>query len=1050
MNIEIISASAGSGKTYRLATVLEEALSDGSARPEAVLATTFTRKAAAELQERARRRLLEDGRIADAERLGAARIGTVNSVCGRIVTDFAFELGLSPELDVLDENAEEEAVRRSLSHVITSKDLRIVEDLASRLPKKTAFSPGWDWQDHVNSVIRLARTNRIGPARFDECARRSAREIIGLLGKPLPRGEDPAATIKAALKAFMVQAERSGDVTKTTAGVKRKCLEVIKRLDSGGKLSWQDWHRLSTLSPAKALVDAAEPIREAGARHHGDPRLHRDLADAITLVFDLARRALDAYRKQKDELGVIDFVDQECLALDALTRPDVRRRLKGELDLVLVDEFQDTSPIQLAVFLKLAAIAKRSVWVGDQKQCIFGFRNADPVLMDGAIEAILGDEDPETLSESWRSRPELVGVTSDMFAKAFPRHDIPPERVRLEPHHKDEPSGLGPILERWLLAKKNQDIQAASLATAVRDFLASPENRVRDRETGKARAAKPGDIAILCRTNRTCSRVADCLASAGLRASLARAGLIATPEARIVLAGLRLWSNPGDTLAAAEMGRFLQYPEDPDGWLSAILARPGKGAFNQFDTVKSVLDRAKDQESVSLEALDVLDAVIEATDVRRLCARWGEGANRLANLDMLRAAGVTYLSGCGSRGTAPTVTGLINHFAALGDGETDARASTSDENAVVVSTWHKAKGLEWPVVVLYGIDKETERLPLGVNVGSDVDGTRLDDPLAGRWIRYWPNPYQGATKKTQFHGLVADSEPATQADVRERRETLRLLYVGWTRARDRVVVAGKPEAMHKGGMFAELADDEGSVLREPDEADPKWCGRDVKVRLAELSDPVTVKATPDPAYDPSGPVDHPPAWASPSSVESRGQVTEEVHLGDSFAVQGSPDVVSLGNAVHGFLAADWPGTDRPARLAMATGLLSRWGVGGALEPEALLDMADRLHKWAETHWPGATWRREWPLLHRLANGTKVRGESDLVLETSDGLVVIDHKSFHGGGKAFAGKAAGFAGQLASYAAALEAATGKSILGMYIHMPLLGTIFKVSPVESSQD
>ena len=1050
MNIEIISASAGSGKTYRLATVLEEALSDGTVRPEAVLATTFTRKAAAELQERARRRLLEDGRIADAERLGAARIGTVNSVCGQIVTEFAFELGLSPELDVLDEYAEEEAVRRALSHVITPKDLRLIEDLASRLPRKTPFSAGWDWQDHVNSVIRLARTNRIEPERFGKCASRSVEEIVGLLGKPLAKGKNADARLETALKNFLGQEERSEDTTKKTAGAAMLCRQALTRMGSGRNLTWQVWSKLSTLSPGKAVDDDAEPIRELAANHHLHPRLHRDLTEAITLVFDLARRALDAYRIQKEELGVIDFVDQECLALDALALPEVQERLKGELDLILVDEFQDTSPIQLAVFLKLAGIAKRSVWVGDQKQCIFGFRSADPVLMDGAIEAILGDEEPETLSESWRSRPELVRVTSDVFARAFPRHDIPPERVRLEPHHKDEPTGLGPILERWFLEKTNQGIQAASLATAARDFLSSGKNLVRDPATGAARAVRPNDVAILCRTNNTCSLVADHLASAGLRASLARDGLFAMPEARIVLAGLRIWSDPGDTLAAAELGRILQYPADPDEWLKEILAHPGKEAFGTMETVKRVRERAKEQGTASLGILDILDGVIEATDVRRLCARWGEGTNRLANLDVLRAAAITYLSGCESQGTAPTVTGLINHMTTMGEGGTDARASTQDENAVVVSTWHKAKGLEWPVVVLYEVHKEPGRLPLGVNVASDVERTRLEDPLAGRWIRYWPNPYQSSTKRTRFHELVADSDPGRFADERERRETLRLLYVGWTRARDRVVVAGKPGAMNKEGMFGELADDKGPVLQEPDEDNVKWCGRDVKIRWAEASNPVAVKPTPDPTFEPSGPVDHHPAWASPSSVESQGQVKEEVRLGDPLATQGPPDLVSLGNAVHGFLAADRPEMERPARLAIATGLLDRWGVGGVLEPEALLDAGDRLQQWVESRWPGVTWRREWPLQQRLTSGTIVRGTADLVLETPDGYVVIDHKSFPGGHDAALEKAAGFAGQLGAYASALSAATGKSVTGIYVHLPLVGVIVSLDEAGDKGD
>src|SRR5204862_4090544 len=128
-----------------------------------------------------------------------------------------------------------------------------------------------------------------------------------------------------------------------------------------------------------------------------------------------------------------DFVDQEALALELLRREDVRAALQGQLDLVLVDEFQDTSPLQLAIFLELASLARQSVWVGDQKQAIYGFRGTDPALMDAVIESLTAiSTDPElvlaaveavgkhakleTLSVSYRSRPELVHLTSDVFA----------------------------------------------------------------------------------------------------------------------------------------------------------------------------------------------------------------------------------------------------------------------------------------------------------------------------------------------------------------------------------------------------------------------------------------------------------------------------------------------------------------------------------------------------------------------------------------------------------------------------------------------------------
>ena len=109
--IEIIAASAGSGKTYRLAKILGEALAEGEARPENVVAVTFTIKAAAELEERVRQSLVEKGRTEDAHRMAVARIGTVHAVCSNLIRDFAFDLGVAPELEVLDDVASRKALK---------------------------------------------------------------------------------------------------------------------------------------------------------------------------------------------------------------------------------------------------------------------------------------------------------------------------------------------------------------------------------------------------------------------------------------------------------------------------------------------------------------------------------------------------------------------------------------------------------------------------------------------------------------------------------------------------------------------------------------------------------------------------------------------------------------------------------------------------------------------------------------------------------------------------------------------------------------------------
>ncbi|MEO6028494.1 MAG: UvrD-helicase domain-containing protein [Candidatus Binatia bacterium] len=1052
--IEIISASAGSGKTYRLASVLNDAIATGSARPDAVLATTFTNRAAAELKERTRTRLLQAGRVEDAHRLGAARIGTVNAVCGRLVADFSFELGLAPDLRVIDERAAAVALRQAMSRVVTADETEQLADVKRR------FDDEWDWQRDVERIVTLARANRVGADAFEACAARSIEGLLALFGEPEADGTALEAALADGLTRFADEVDFAVDTTKKTKEALDKAKTILGKIRRGLPLQWADWWRAEALDVGMKSRAVALAAKTAGTAHDRHPGLRADLRTTCGLVYAIAARTLQAYEQYKRAWGAIDFTDQEVFALQLLDRPEARARLRGELDLVLVDEFQDTSPLQLAIFLRLADIATRSVWVGDQKQSIFGFRGTDPALMDAAVDTILAGAEPETLAQSWRSRPELVALTSDVFARGFGRDGVPESRVRLVASSSEEPAALGPVVERWRLPAKNLSEDPAYLAAAVRDLLVDPDVRVRDRATGEARALRPGDVAVLCYQNSTCAHLARELAALGVRAVLARAGLTRTPEALLVLAGLRLFVDAQDTLATAELARLVAYPASGDEWLGDLMTRPAREAFAELDVVRRIAAaRAAEPHAGALAAFD---AVLEAVEARERCLEWGDSAFRLANLDALRAHAVTYVSLCASGGRGCTPAGLVAAFVDLEASGLDARAVVAQDDAVVVSTWHSAKGLEWPVTVLFDLDRDPYFTALGVQVVADRPGFDLAEPLAERWVRYWPQPYHPMQRKTPFHQRLLEAPETAAVREREERQAMRLLYVGWTRARDRVVLAGRPTLPK--GMIAQLKDADGSLLlaEAPNPIDTPcaevvWAGRPVTLRVRDAVPlpPVGRDVTPGLGYAARGPESHPLAVVVPSDMlrplAATGADGVEVDVatvaagltveryGDRLILSGDPEMQILGDAIHGFLAADRPTLDTDERRDIARGILARWGVAFALQPDDLLRASDRLRAWVDARFPGAIWHREWPLLHRQPNGTIVRGTADLVIEHAGGYAVIDHKSFPGSAEQAAVRAVGFAGQLAAYASAVTAATGRPVTGCFVHLPVLGAM-----------
>jgi len=1038
--IEIISASAGSGKTHRLSEILEKAVRSKAVRPDAIIATTFTIKAAAELRERVRRRLLEAGLAEEAQQLNAAILGTVNSVCSRLVTDFAFYLGMSPELRVLDEEMADRALRRALFGAINRESDQTVARLTQSFDK-------WSVENHITRVVELARANGLGPAGLAASRDRCLAELDDILPAPLKSAAKLESDLKEAIQAFLKHVDRGEDMTDKTSKCADKVCRFLAALRPGQMPPWQDWQGLTKLDTGAKSKAAAAPVIALAASHNRHPQFHADVKDSVKTVFDLAALALESYAAYKRERGLIDFVDQECHSLALLKMPEVQAHLRGKLDLILVDEFQDTSPIELAIFLELAAIAKRSVWVGDQKQSIFAFRGSDPELMNSAIDKILEGADPETLPKSWRSRPELVRLTSELFARAFPRHGIPENRVRLKPALTDaeEPAGLGPIIERWpprVEGTSNKDKRAASLAAAIKEFLSDKTIKVRDKETKKARPVEPKDIAVLCRMNATCVLVAQSLAQVGIKCALSRTGLMKTPEARLLLSALRLWSDPNDALSAAEIARLLEYPDKPERWLRALLEKKGQdaAAFTDVPAISRIREESVKERS-QLGVLGAFDRIAELLAVRDVCRRWGNAPDRLANVNVLRAYAVGYTEFASEEGAGMTPAGLAAFLTGLDDGKNDRQAFSPDRDAVIVSTWHKAKGLEWPIVVLYELDFEFNRQVPDIHIATDVKKISLDDPLARRWIRYWPNPYN-ARAKAEYHDLVRSHKAFAVYEGIEKRESLRLLYVGWTRARDRVVLTCK-EGKFTEGVFEEFHDGTSPLLSEPGNGKVHWAGRDIEVasRSPLAIEPAPIRQKAEPTYVTTGPAEFAPAWARPDLSNMKWEAGEPEILGDPISLSGKPEMINVGSAIHGFLAADRKEYPKEARLEMADGLLKRWGVVKALKADDLLEISDRLTKWVSSKWPSAKWHREQPIYQRLDPGSVSYGVSDLILETIEGVVIIDHKAYPGN----IGRSKEFAllhvGQIQTYANSVFLARGSNAIHKYIHLSLISTMIE---------
>ena len=1073
-NITFISASAGSGKTHRITEVIEDHLSKGSCRPDGLIATTYTVKAAQELRERVRRRLYNSGHPALAERLHESLMGTVHGVCGQLLQRFAFEAGISPRIEILSEEDAASLLVQAIETAVDFDALNRLQRLADILGQKNTQTFEYSWKKQVRGLLDAARANDFSPASLADMGRLSVDELLAFL--PAPTTDNLDEQLAAAIKSAIDRISKNGDETKTTADYVELLQDTLRALEAR-RLPWSDWIKLGKKQPGKKSQAEAVAVTALTVRVETHPQLREHIRDYTMLLFSMAQISLTEFQRLKEERGLLDFSDLEQRAFHLLRdQAHVRETFGRELDLLVVDEFQDTSPLQLALFMQLAALARETVWVGDVKQAIYGFRNSDPELIKAIVDQVrkVGTL-AEPLAKSWRSTPELVRLASALFVPAFEKSlNLPAKEVQLE-SQRASISASQPSLEFFELSsgqfnkgngalkKLTNDQRAATLADGIVQLLGRGETLiVQNRQNREQfRPAELRDIAVLCRTNQAAATIAEKLTQRGYAVTLSQDGLLATPEARLALACLRRLADPTDSLASAEIVA-LEAAQQPEEWLESRLEyvtrhrqeteRIGNDRWglegNFVHAAIVALEQARARLNV-LSPSEALDVALHNGGVFATVSAWGatttRALQRRANLESLRAIAAKYEQASAKNHTPATIASFLYWCDFLADSEKDLKATDEQVNAIFVSTYHQAKGLEWPVVIC--TDLNTEPWPrLWEIIVTPVDPAKpfdLNQPLANRRLRFWPWPFGQQETGIPLQTNVAAGDIGQAAARKAVEEELRLLYVGLTRARDLLVLVREKDQPTPwlDGLQAQWLQPGNGQLILPDKTT-------IGLQTLQLTPPAEVAAAKTDshyAWFPAPLQSTPklPARLTPSRQPQvpGSRVGKIIDVGSRLPFSGALEEADLGDALHAIFAAEFVNPDHAKRLENIQRILRGYNLGDQINSEDVLQMVERLRACLGQQFQPKQVLVEIPIATTNEIGQRVEGFIDMLVETSNGWILIDHKSFPGKRSEWSAEAVSYSGQLALYREALNKLK-LPVTSVWIHFAVGGGLVEV--------
>ena len=754
----------------------------------------------------------------------------------------------------------------------------------------------------------------------------------------------------------------------------------------------------------------------------------------VRSIFQVAKAWRDDYIEYKKRNHIISYNDMENLFLRLIeTEKEVQSYIHDRYKLVMVDEFQDSNPVQLKIFNRLSELIApegQSYWVGDPKQAIYGFRGADTELVNSVSKHFKFYNDDQLhpgtdernlgsgrLTENWRSCATLVNFVNDCFREAFEKDGLDPLCITLNPHPFKNEEMKQDALTHWSFNVTNKPNLNEAIARKVKELLQSKIPVHRGKRDGSLTCISPRDIAILCRKNNTCKAVAKALRKSGVPTTEMGDSFMQRAEIQLVITLLQFVQNPQNKHTIADLMRLLWGVKTKEILRQRIdyLKKNQKDEWMKKDPRVESLEK-KVSRLKSLAVPDLVEALTYICDLPALVARWGDVPARRQNLSSLQKLAEDYDQMCLQLGLGSSINGFIYYLNTI---EPDAEKDNMSDT-VKVFTYHGSKGLEWPVVIMHELDNDgledndfAKKHFAGVREVISEDRATQDNPFdKSYYLHLFPYtlPLSKESNK-KYHSStlkrIMEQDLYKQLKQRSEKEERRLLYVGMTRAKDCLYTIS-----YKG---------RGNCVKNAWLRNAGLPGATKEVFWGNLQNSFTIENI-EPAGDKDTEQSSPETYSvpvKPGSHKKRGErylapsalkdYAGEYSAHQRFGKAGidiptkgwnKADYAKIGTCIHDFFAVFSPG-DPDGNRQNAEAIVSGYGLNDILGKhiDAIIASAEHLYAQLEDRFPRTRTEREYPFRFLSGSGAIMRGDIDLLWfyndDAGEHCLVVDYKSYAG-------------------------------------------------------